>query len=1171
MMNPLQIYVKLWLLTIFCSLCSQLPAQELAALPPLTGPSSHQTDNPGQDETTKSLKSVLSEIESQYDVFFSYDINTVEDKVVKAPSSDSWSDLSIDQLLTSFLKPFQLRYKKIEDGYYIIFSEKKELKRINSEKLQSTTNNRSFSQPIASLASQGIDEQADLNKTITGKVTDENSDPMPGVNILVKNSTIGTVTDVGGNYRLNAPDTTTTLVFSSIGYATEEVMLGGRTVIDLQMSPDIKALSEVVVVGYGTQEKRDVTGAIASVNSEDIQKIPVTSFDQALQGQVPGVSITQNSGAPGGNVSVRIRGIGTPGSSNEPLYVIDGFPIMNDNLGTSFYNQSNNPLAALNPNDIESIEVLKDASASAIYGSRAANGVVIITTKRGTAGQMKVNFDAYYGLQQATNLPEMLNPMEFATLANEAIINEDFPFPLNPEWSDPASLGTEGTDWLGALFRTAPMQSYNLGVSGGNQLIQGAVSLNYFNQDGIVLGSGFDRFSVRANVDLNVSERFKLGNSLTVSRTITEGVPTNDATHGLITQALARLPTLPIYNDDGSFAGTYGSPTYYSNLDNPIARAHEIENTINKSRVLGTVFAEYTILPGLNWKTNVGADMSFANGSNYLPAVLDRGLYTLQQTAELSVYSHEGLDWVIENTLTYDKSFGSHSLTGLVGYTSQKFDRNYLSSSGNTFVNETIRGLDGSLVDNRTTGGHIVESTLVSYLGRINYSYDDTYLFTASIRRDGSSTFGPDNKWGVFPSFSAGVRLSELGFMQSVSFLDDLKLRGSWGQIGNQSGLSPGSYNTSLSNSNVGHVFGQEPGVGSPGVALQQIGNPALRWETTTQTDFGIDASFFEGKMLLTADYYIKDTEDLLINVPVPATVGSPRSPAVNAGEVRNEGLELALTYRKYSGSFNYSLSGNISFYNNEVLGLGPDGEQIIYGDYKNRTYSKTAKGLPIGSMYGFVMDGIFQNEAEVEAHADQPNAEPGFFRFRDLNDDDVINDEDRTIIGNPFPDFTYGLTGNFSYKSFDLNLFIQGVQGNDVYNRIKSELYDIQGFNNAKQDLMNRWHGEGTSNTIPKLSLAGNNNPNFSPTHSWYVEDGSFVRLRNVQLGYTLPQTVAENAGLSSARVYIGAQNLFTLTKYSGIDPEVGDLNQNVLKSGYDDGNYPQARVFRLGVSLGF
>ncbi|MEQ9442548.1 MAG: TonB-dependent receptor [Cyclobacteriaceae bacterium] len=1171
MLNPLQIYVKLWLLTIFCVLCSQLQAQELAALPPVGVTPSYSNTTPDQDEKSQSLKNVLSEIESQYDVFFSYDIIAVEDKMVKISSSDTWEDLSIDQLLASCLNPLELRYKKIEEGYYIIYQEKKELRRINGKKLGSTEEASAFTQPVAMLASRGISDPTAIDKTITGKVTDENSDAMPGVNILVKNTTIGTVTDIDGNYRLNVPNDATTLVFSSIGYTSEEIIIGGQSIINLEMEPDIQSLSEVVVVGYGTQEKRDVTGAISSVNSSDIQKIPVTSFDQALQGQVAGVNITQNSGTPGGNVSVRIRGVGTPGSSNEPLYVVDGFPILNENLGTSFFNQNNNPLAALNPNDIESIEVLKDASAAAIYGSRAANGVVIITTKRGAEGRMKVNFDAYYGVQQAANLPELLNPQEFATLANEAIINEDFPFPLNPEWSDPAALGDRGTDWMGALFRTAPMQNYNLGISGGNETIQGAVSLNYFNQDGIIIGSGFDRFSLRANTDLKVNNRFKLGNSLTVSRTITEGVPTNDGTHGLITQALARLPTLPIYNPDGSFAGVYGSNTYYSGLDNPIARAHEIENTINKSRVLGTVFAEYSILPGLIWKTNVGADMTFANGSNYLPAVLDRGLYTLQQTQSLDVYSHEGLDWVIENTLSYDKSFGSHVFTGLLGYTSQKFDRNYLSSSGNTFVNENIRGLNGSLVDNRNTSGYIEERTLISYLGRLNYSYDDTYLLTASIRRDGSSTFGPNNKWGVFPSFSAGVRLSNLDFMQNITFLDELKLRGSWGQVGNQSGLTPGSYNTSLTNSNVGHVFGQEPGVGAPGVALQQIGNPALRWETTTQMDFGIDASFFEGKMTLTADYYIKDTEDLLINVPVPSTVGSPKNPAVNAGEVRNKGLELALGYRKYSGNFHYDLSANISLYDNEVLGLGQDGEQIIYGDYKSRTYSKTAKGLPIGSMYGMVMDGIFQNQAEVDAHATQPGAEPGFFRFKDLNDDGVINDDDRTIIGNPFPDFIYGLTGNFSYKNFDLNILIQGVQGNDLYNRLKNDLYDIQGFSNGSQDLMNRWHGEGTSNTIPKLSLEGNNNVNFSPTNSWYVEDGSFVRLRNVQLGYNLPRTIAEKAGLSNARIYLGAQNLLTLTNYSGMDPEVGDLNQNVLKSGYDDGNYPQARVYRLGVSLEF
>ena len=992
-------------------------------------------------------------------------------------------------------------------------------------------------------------------RSVSGTIIDlETNEPLPGVNVLAKGTTLGTVTDVEGNYRFTLDDNVNTLIFSSIGYLTEEVIIGTRSEIDLSLVPDIQSLSEVVVVGYGTQQRRDITSAISSIDAEEIGQLAIQGVDQAIQGRVAGVRVTQNSGEPGGGLSVRIRGLGS-NRNNEPLYVVDGFPLEGA-IGNS-----------INPSDIESIDILKDAAAAAIYGARGANGVVLITTKRGAEQKTQVSFNAYYGVQEAWNLPEMLNAQEFATLHSEVFAGTDIP--INPEWADPAALG-EGTDWLDAIFRAAPIQEYNLALSGGGEKLQTRLSIGYLNQQGIVISSGFERYSLRANLDYTVNDNIKIGANITPTYIRQDEVPNGEGfSSDIILSAQKMIPTLglrdPIPQDGRYYA--------QAQMAQPIFLAESVDGRSENFRTLTNAFLDVKFLKNFTYRLNVGADLAINKGYLTVPTLVEEGGGGLGASFpfnQISTSYGDNLTWLVENTLNYDITLaGKHTINVLAGHTVQKSTNMGIGVTGQNFLNDEIRSISAGLI--RDGGGSLQTGWAIeSLLGRISYDYDDRYLLAASVRRDGSSRFDRDFRYGVFPSVSAGWRVSGENFMSSVPFLEDLKLRASWGRLGNDR-IADFQYLNAYS---VGDVFGYTLGTNqtvNQGGVLTRLGRRDLTWETSEQLNFGVDLALFGNVITFTTDYFVKSTKDLLLNQPLPSTVGVS-STFVNAGEVRNTGWEFVLGHRNQIGDFSYGISANFTAIQNEVIDLNQELEEgedsfpptFLTSGFLAGATTESRVGEPFGYYRGYIVDGVIQNEGEIPAHLE--GFSPGDFLYRDINEDGALNEQDIAKIGDPFPDFEFGLNLNADYKGFDLNLFIQGVQGNDVLLVTKRRTHNPGVTNGWKQSL-DRWHGEGTSNSSPGLSRS--NFRSFETPSTWFVEDGSYIRCKNLEVGYSLNSNVLESVRLSNLRVYASAQNLFTITDYPGFDPEIG--GSSALASGIDIGRYPSARLYRIGVNVTF
>lgn len=992
-------------------------------------------------------------------------------------------------------------------------------------------------------------------RTITGTVTASEEGPLPGVNVLVKGSTTGTVTDLNGAYRISVPGPESVLVFSSIGYTNEEVTVGNRSSIDIELLPDIKSLSEVVVVGYGTQERRDLTGAVSSVDAEELQNMAIQSVEQGLQGRVAGVNVTQQSGAPGAGMQVQIRGIGSIGNT-DPLYVIDGIPVINDNGATG--NNNTNALASLNPADIESIEILKDASAAAIYGARAANGVVLITTKRGTAGETKINLDIQSGIQQPWRLLELTDINGYKELSDE--LSENANLPRVAALQDPDEL-VNRTDWQEEVFRTAPINTVNFGVSGGSESARFNVSANYQDQEGILIESNFERIGLRVNTDFEKG-RFRFGESLAISRTKFQTY------RGGNTNPLFMPPNRPVLNPDnlGGYAGNRIIDEQDAN--NPVGQANLFDDFTTRYRALGNVYAEFDILDNMTYRLNAGVDFIYGNRYEYI-APYEFGDRRTQPFATLSEDNAYTLSPLLENTLNYNETFGKHSVGLLIGYTRQSFERRSAVAQGRNTANSVVRVLDG-VNDVPRVNGSQQEFALVSYLGRLTYDFDGRYLLTANIRRDGSSRFAPGNKFAWFPSASVGWRISEEAFMENVDIVSDLKLRGSWGQTGFQE-IGNYTFQTVLRNT-LNYVFNGEQ---RTGVAQRALASPDVRWETSTQTDIGLDLGLFENRLLINADYYIKETEDILVPVPPSLSTGIGGAPTLNAGSVRNRGFELAATLRESAGDFQYSITGNFATIDNEVLSLG-GGQPIIGGNVNVTRVTRIIEGFPIGHFFGYVTDGIFQTQEEVDAHAEQPNARPGDIRFRDLNDDGVINVQDKDYIGDPIPDITYGLTLNASYKGFDFNAFFQGVEGVDLYYGYRYFMEGMLRTFNFERRTLNRWTGPGTTDEIPRA--VGADPADNARESDRFIGDGSFLRARNITLGYSVPENTLNNIGngfINRVRVYATAQNLFTITNYEGYDPEIGAQSNNPEQfsrgRGIDNANYPQPRSFLFGVQVEF
>ena len=1122
------------------------------------------------------LGDALKNIGIKHKVRFSFDRELVEDKFVeeaKIPESD------LPEILESVLKPFELIYEKIDEEHYVIMPGHEKNRKIKKLKRKTLKHDKPWSSlkegAFQSAPLSNRPKTAGVIKTITGQVRDENGQALPGTSVLEKGTTNGTITDAEGRYSLTVLDENAVLVFSFVGYITEEVPLGGRSVVDMGMVLDISSLQEVVVIGYGTVKKSDLTGSVASVSAEEIKALPIQSLDQALQGRAAGVQVTNTSPEPGGGVSIRIRGGNSLTGSNEPLYVIDGFPLVSDNRlanqgGTSRgADQPSNALAAINPNDIESIEILKDASATAIYGARGANGVVIITTKRGKEGKARIEFESYYGIQEVSNKIGLLNAAEYIAMAREGHINSGFSDPMTDAQADSLlSVGVD-VDWQDEILRQSPIQNYQLSISGGSTTTKYAVTGNYFSQEGIVKGSGLERGSFRINLDQSVGDKLKLNSSLFASRSVNDRVPIGGIggnQSGIIQNAWSMLPVLPVKDEAGNFNdlrdfNDFGFWTV-TGRGSPVAVAERLVDRTTTNRIMGTFAAEYVLAEGLSFKTNLGGDLSDLTREIFWPNDL---FFRVGVGGEARVNTTDYLSWINENYFSYSKDFNrDHGINFVAGFSQQ--------SQTTTFKGILTRGFNTNVLeenglavgeDPQRPGSGKQKWQLNSWFGRINYNLKQKYLFTFTARGDGSSKFGEDNKWGFFPSGAVAWRVSEEGFLSGNELVSDLKLRASYGLTGNQ---EIGVQRSLALLGTTSYSFGD---VNVVGVRESRKPNPDLKWETTTQFDIGVDVELWGGRINFTADYYRKETKDLLVNVPIALTNGNVTSILQNTGSVENNGMEFFLNSRILTGEVSWTLGGNLSFNRNKVLDPGPNGEFNSGRISASRRIDGTlvTAGEPIGSFFGWVFDGIWQEGEDIAGSA-QPNAVPGDEKIRDINNDGAVDGNDRTIIGSPHPDFIYGVTSNLSYKGFELSVFLQGVQGGDILNG-NLVLYGSNNWlvNQWKDTYDKRWTPDNPSNEAPRARRFTNSLAN----NSRLIEDGSFLRVKNITLAYNLPVSNWDLQWLSSLRVYFSANNVFTFTDYTGYDPEVNSYGQNPLIRNVDLYSYPVARSFLFGLNVSF
>ncbi|RBL90014.1 SusC/RagA family TonB-linked outer membrane protein [Chitinophaga flava] len=1062
--------------------------------------------------------------------------------------------------------------------------------------------------PLLLLAQQRV--------SVTGTVRNDRNETLPGVSVTATNTSTGAVssaqTNAAGVFQFTNLPAGGPYNFRFTFVGLEPLVLSGYTLKDnspLHLPATLKettsSLNQVVVVGYGVQKRREVTGAVSSIRAAQLKDQPVSSFQQAIAGKVAGVQVIQNTGAPGGSISVRIRGLNSISAGIDPLYVVDGFPLSNDlkNLqgttdvvnitGQASFQKSPDPLSTLNSDDIESIEILKDASAASIYGSRASNGVVLISTKKGKReGPPSFSYNAYGGFQQVSKKIKMLDAYQWAKLSYDAknnayldakptgSINDDNAtrgnsnFQIAPEIL-PYLKGEPGlvnTDWQDAVFRTAPVQNHTLSASGGNDKFQYYISGNYLDQKGIVIGSGYKRYGVRANMTANLTPRLKVGISLNPTfdhydLINSEGPWTFD---GILSNALKAAPIFPVYNPDGSLATNkqnvwaYG----YSGGENPVALATQIEDKLDHIRNLGNIYGEYTIIKGLTFKTFFGTDINYFNRNYYRPSTL--GSYKpIQQGAPTipkgSAQTAQSVNWLWENTLNYHFEVSKHHFDVLAGYTSQKNTTKANETVGTGFPNDAVHTINAATITSGTS--NTSQWSLLSYLGRINYNYNDKYFVSASLRSDGSSRFGANNKWGYFPSISGGWLISNEAFFK-VPVISELKARVSYGTSGNFQIANYASYDLLASNN---YILGNGSGTVVNGAGLAQPANPDLTWEKTVQFNAGLDLGLFSNRIYLNADYYKTTTSDLLLNVPVPFSSGFATA-LRNVGKVQNSGVEFGVTTHNLTGAFSWNTSFNISANKNKVLQLGP-GNAPILSDGGNGTISQlfiTAVGQPIGSYYGYVNGGVFKDQDEINAYPHYATAKPGDRRFVDVNGDKKIDANDRTAIGSYFPDYIWGLTNELRFRGFDLSVSLQGVQGNEILNLQRRFIFNMEGNANQMADAALSWKSPqdpGDGNVMRPNRVT---NANSAQISSFHVEDGSFVRLRNLTVGYTFNSKQLGNH-VRSLRLYLSGQNIYTWTRYTGYNPEVNARPDNPLSQGEDYGTYPLPKTFIAGLNLSF
>lgn len=1059
------------------------------------------------------LDKILNEIENQTDYLFIYnnqvDINKITSVKVK--------NEAVAQVLDKILSGTGINYEL--EGTHIILT----------------------TEAIKDLHAQ---QQA---KTVTGTVTDVSGEPIIGANIRIKGTTTGTITDIDGNFSIEA-EPQSVIEVSYIGYLTQETVINNQKSIRFLLKEDTKTLDEVVVIGYGVQKKADLTGSVANINTEKLNTQSNANIGQALQGKIAGVDIVSQGGAPGSGTRIMVRGIGTLNNAS-PLYIVDGMYM--------------NSIDHINPNDIASIDVLKDASSAAIYGSRAANGVIIVTTKEGsnTEGKPIIDLSVNLGISTASKFLDMLDAKgwaEVTTIARQAI--------GKPALDMATDLANKpDNDWQDIMFRPALMQNYNLSVKGGGKYSTYYTGLGYFNQDGIVKGTNYQRYNIQSKNDYKRGI-FSAGTNLIIS--FSHDKPLHQELRGgMIGTILQSVPTLEKYDDtrEGGYGGTYGDVV---NIPHPLAIIDDnIMDRYNENvKIFANLYAQIELFKGLKYKLNLTPDFSFERYKNYLNKY-DFGLATNSIT-QLTERQRRRRNILVENLLTFDRTFGEHKISALAGYTYQDSRFRHIQAYGEGLP-QGLEEIDAATT-NRSNEGNSWRSVLTSILGRVFYSYQNKYLFTATIRRDGSSKFGKNNRYGYFPSFSLGWNVAEEKFKENVHWLDQLKLRGGYGVLGNQE-IDNYQYSSTIT---TGINYPDGNGGLLQGAFPKNFANPDIKWEETAMTNVGIDFMAFNNRLSLTADYYVKNTKDILLTVPIPISSGGANDPIRNAGKIRNNGFEFNLGWMDQPNpdiSYGINLIG--SFNKNKVIAMGSESGSIKGGSTnQNITTSETKAGYPIGGYWLISTAGYFNSQEEVDAYAKdgkkiQPAAEPGDIKFVDANNDGVINDDDRVFQGSPFPDFTFALNGNMRYKNFDLSIGLQGVLGNKIYNATRQTLEDVTKGSNFLASCLDYWTPENKNASHPRLTW-DDPNRNTRAESDRYLENGSYLRLRSVQLGYTFPQTWFKGA-IQHARVYINAENLFTITSYSGYSPDVNADNANYR--GFDNFIYPTNRTFMLGLNVTF
>lgn len=1011
-------------------------------------------------------------------------------------------------------------------------------------------------------------------QTVKGKVTSGGLG-LPGVGVIVEGTKNATTTDFDGGFILNNVDPKSTLIFSYIGYKNVSMPADTKSVMKINMVNDLEKLNEVVVIGYGTSKRKDVNGAISSIKASEIQDKPFTSIDQALVGKAAGVNVTQNSGTPGGGISVQIRGI-TSINGNEPLYVIDGTPVFADKNNDSFSfsalgggngQTKNSALSGLNISDIETIDILKDASSTAIYGANGANGVVLITTKKGKKGKSTFSYETYMGTQQVTNSVDVLNLPQYAAYQAKIFKMNGEPVPY--QYQKPDLLG-KGTNWQDELFRTAAMYNHQISFSGEKEGTRYYTSLNYFNQEGIVLNSDFNRMSMRLNIDSTVKSWLKIGNNMSISKS-SQQVVRNDDRGGLVMNTLRQSPELPVRYADGSFAGpTSGLGSSANEATNPIALSEYNNAKTDRYKVNGNVFADFTLTKGLVFRTELGYDLNFAKSSSFAPK------YTLGNVSELLNKSFKQQDqsfyWSLKNYLTYNKTFNEkHNFTFLLGQEAQESQYEYLSGyrSGD-FLSKNFNNLNIGDIDTAVNGNGSGRWSMTSYISRLNYSFSDRYSFSASLRADASSNFGPNNKWGYFPSFAAGWTVSNEKFFEPLSStVNYLKFRAGYGSVGNQN-IPANRYQTILS------LTASPFGGVSP--TIDNLGNPNIKWESLKSFDVGFELGMLNNRVKLDFDYYVKHSSNFLTKQINDESNQSALNYYLNTGEIETKGIELTLNTRNIvTENFTWDSTIIFSKYNNELTSFQGAGKSLL-GKVQFDLYNvtRTTEGQPVGQFYGYVTDGLFKNAAELAAGPIQETGTGiGDIRFKDLNGDGKIDAKDQKAIGSAIPDFTYSFTNNFKYKNLSLSVVLTGSQGNEIYNFTRhytDGIYPGFGdrFANVSTRAINAFEPGVNENTNePRITL---NDPNGNGRISnRFVEDGSYLRIQNVSLSYDLPSQIFKNSIISKMRLYVNVQNLYTWTKYSGFDPALGNLDQNITLSGIDLGRYPVPRTTSMGLNLEF